>query len=424
LKICSLLWRQLYLSEDGSFYPCCLTRGFAEAEFLDEDGKPIKMEQTDALERAWNSPTLKKIRQEMIEGKEPSICGDCFQAEKRGDRSVRIKSNDLYLNSLFTSSVSTVPVSEIRSLDVRWGNICNLKCRMCSPDFSRALLSEHQEIYGRALDPKESHSLLNREWFRSESSVHSLANLENLDTVNFAGGEPLLVKQSTELLCKWVKNGRAKDISLSYNTNLTVLPEETLMLWPYFKDVKIFASIDAFREINSYIRFPSDWQKIEKNLRFLDENFARLGLSYLGIHSTLQIYSVFSFPDMVRWLRGFRNVHPYPDITILRRPEQFEINSMPRELKSLASEGLKTILPISIQNPKDSYFYHSIQAALLFLAEEGNASSWDRFLFVTRFFDSKRGQSVDLIPELAPYFSILQSDQVKQKNSFASREFC
>jgi MoaA/NifB/PqqE/SkfB family radical SAM enzyme len=418
VNICSLLWRQLYVSENGSFYPCCLSRGHADAEFRSESGEILKIDQPESLAQAWNSPTIVGLRKQLMQGEKPEICRSCFEPEARGDRSLRVKKNQEHLNSLGEKvSAANVPLADLRALDVRWGNLCNLKCRMCHPEFSRGLIAEHQEFFGMPIDSQKFVELRGSSWFHKGSSIKVLGELENLDMANFAGGEPLLVSESFGLLRKWVQSGQSKKISLSYNTNLTVLPEEAAELWREFREVQIHVSIDGYERSNSYIRYPSNWNKIERNLRELAENPQKYGVSYLGVHTALQIYSVFSFPRLVSWLKGIPFLHPYPDITVVTDPEYFDLRSMPLELKDLAISGLQELLPEKIHSPKDEYFRSSILAAIQFIREEGKTETWEKFLAITRYYDRKRGQNIASIPELAPYFFPVQGNDLENRES-------
>lgn len=420
MKVCSLLWRQLYVSENGSFYPCCLTRGNDQAEFLDENGMPIRVSDENSISKAWNSPTIQGMRSQMLEGKEPEVCGECFSAEKMGDRSLRVKNNEVFLSQMKPMIRSEkVPESEIRALDVRWGNICNLKCRMCYPDFSRLLLPEHQEIYGRAKDPKEAEEILSRDWFRRGNQWKEFPELENLEFLNFAGGEPLLIPESFELLERLVKSGKSKQITLTYNTNLTVLPAAAKELWPQFKEVKVSVSLDGYKEVNSYIRYPSSWEKIEKNLQELDQNFLSYGLSHLSVHSTLQIYNVFSFGLLLDWMKRFSFLHPYPDITYLTSPEHFDLRVLPKEAKFWAEEALMQVLPKEVNSPHDQYFHTAVMAAIQTMNSEDRSHLWSRFLEVTQYFDRKRSQAFPNFQNKNFIFPFSGTDPAKNESASA-----
>ena len=62
----------------------------------------------------------------------------------------------------------------------------------------------------------------------------------------FRVGEPLIIEEHKESLRSLVKNNKAKNIRLEYNTNLTTIPDEVFELWKNFKEIRIAASIDGF----------------------------------------------------------------------------------------------------------------------------------------------------------------------------------
>ena len=60
-------------------------------------------------------------------------------------------------------------------------------------------------------------------------------------------------------------NDLAGGIKLKYNTNLTNIPPKMIEYWSKFKRVQLNCSIDAVGHRDRYIRYPSSWEKVEKN---------------------------------------------------------------------------------------------------------------------------------------------------------------
>ena len=85
------------------------------------------------------------------------------------------------------------------------------------------------------------------------------------------GGEPLLIHQHYDFLNELVERGRAPFVTLEYNTNLSIVPEKALKLWEHFKKVKLGVSLDGVGPINDYIRHPSKWSVMERNLLKIDK---------------------------------------------------------------------------------------------------------------------------------------------------------
>ena len=92
-------------------------------------------------------------------------------------------------------------------------------------------------------------------------------NFKHLKQVNFLGGEPLIIKEHTDFLKQCIKHGIAKNMVLFYTTNLTVLKDELFDVWSEFRHVYLGVSIDGYKEVDDYIRYPSRWDRIEKNIK-------------------------------------------------------------------------------------------------------------------------------------------------------------
>ena len=70
-----------------------------------------------------------------------------------------------------------------------------------------------------------------------------------------------LIKRHFDILQTLVDKGRAKDISISYNTNGSIYPKDYIDLWKQFKSVQVFFSVDGVGERFNYIRHPNSLMK-------------------------------------------------------------------------------------------------------------------------------------------------------------------
>jgi hypothetical protein len=55
--------------------------------------------------------------------------------------------------------------------------------------------------------------------------------------------------------------GHAKDLELRYNSNGVEWRDDLFDLWKEFKSVRFHYSIDSIKEMNDYIRYPSEWRQ-------------------------------------------------------------------------------------------------------------------------------------------------------------------
>ena len=112
---------------------------------------------------------------------------------------------------------------------------------------------------------------MNYTWYQKGSFLESMRNqAEHIKELYFAGGEPLLIPEHYKILEFMVSTGASKNCILRYNSNGLEISDHLLELWNQFKQVKFNFSVDAVGEKNYYIRYPSAWDSVVKNLHKLD----------------------------------------------------------------------------------------------------------------------------------------------------------
>jgi glutamate-1-semialdehyde 2,1-aminomutase len=101
--------------------------------------------QTHRLEDIWNSLYMRGVRRDMLTGRHVAACSHCYLEEKAGVRSHRQLVNASWAGELGPLFDALVEESLCREHELPGGplyyqlmpgNLCNLKCRMCSPTFS------------------------------------------------------------------------------------------------------------------------------------------------------------------------------------------------------------------------------------------------------------------------------------------------
>ena len=188
----------------------------------DGDGRPFSFSVPGEVEAAWNSEFMKKLRRTMLQGGRPPECATCWRTRiPRRTRARAMEQNRLRgLDNVEkvakllagTSPDGHAPMN-IRFIDIRLGNRCNLRCRMCSPHSSRLMIEEFCEIERK--DPQEPwiQNYLTFDWYKEKEAWEKLEpHLTNLDRLHFAGGEPLIIKEGFEFLRRIIRTGNAKNI--------------------------------------------------------------------------------------------------------------------------------------------------------------------------------------------------------------------
>lgn len=314
---CALPWIHFATRPNGDMRLCCSANASGAGEnhtvglVKNEQGVPANFGR-DTPMSAWNNTYMKSVRTTMLNQEIPSSCSKCFQEEDKGIVSKRVwetatwMMDGLDIKELIndTQTDGTVP-EKLYYLDLRLGHTCNLKCIMCSPHDSSKWVADHKKVF-----PLFQHESLKRQmnwdeksfnnyWYENPSFWEELyKQIPNLKQVYFAGGEPLMIKEHKLFLKEIIRQGYADKILIRYNSNGLLLDNETLELWNSFKNVKFAVSIDDIEHRNHYIRYPTDWDVLVKNLHILDNTPSNV---HVSIATAIQVLNIKTLPELAKW---------------------------------------------------------------------------------------------------------------------------
>ena len=237
--------------------------------------------------------------------------------------------------------------------DLRFGNRCNLKCRMCGPTDSDSWYSEHikvwgtnffQDTHGKVKLIKKDNGVYETEnqdydWVSSPSFWRQIKNNASvIRHIHTVGGEPLLIDQHYELLSAIIKHGDPSNVTIEYNSNLTLLPDKALRLWKHFKRINIGVSIDGHRPVNNYIRYPSRFEKIERHLDTIDKSLDNVNV---WIATTVSAYNIFYLTNLIQWrmkkqfvkVNNIGSDNPLLTLHPLYNPKYLNVKMLPKLYK-------------------------------------------------------------------------------------------
>ena len=89
---------------------------------------------------------MQAVRNKMLIGERTDHCKNCYEYEDSGADSSRIRETNDWMQFLNLENLDDV-TAELVYYDIRNDNLCNLSCRMCSPQFSSQLEKEFKDIY-------------------------------------------------------------------------------------------------------------------------------------------------------------------------------------------------------------------------------------------------------------------------------------
>lgn len=324
---CVLPWIHFATRPNGDMRLCCSANASGAGEnhtvglVKNERGQPANFGRETPMS-AWNNEYMKDVRLTMLEGKIPASCSKCIAEESKGVASKRIWETGSWMEDGIdveelikqTEEDGTIP-EKLVYLDLRLGHTCNLKCVMCSPHDSSQWVGDHKKVYPlfQAKELKEQMQWdrkdFNNFWHENPDFWKEMyAQIPNLKQVYFAGGEPLMIREHKWFLEEIIRQGYADKILIRYNTNGLLIDNEIIELWKKFKKVKVGFSIDAVGDRNYYIRYPSDWATIERNLHTLDNTPDNIQVS---IATAIQILNIKHLADFVKWkiTQNFKKVN-------------------------------------------------------------------------------------------------------------------
>ena len=313
-------WIHLATHPHGGVTLCCIadhTNSESRAKNFDETGNPIWLTLgKDSIDDIMNSDYYKQTRLQMLNGEVPKACERCFIEEQNGIRSKRLEENENYKDFTIENAKSITNDSgkikvPMKFVELRLGNLCNVKCRSCNPASSTKWVKEYKELE-KNFDFVTSYRWVDDfSWIENDKFWDDLFdNSDELEMIYINGGEPTLVKKHWEYLDKLVEKDMAKNISLWYSINMTNLPPKTFDVWKKFKNVRISCSIDDIGARNLYLRYPTKWDSVLKNLNLL------LGEKYLDVSvcQTISFLNVFYMDEFYDYFHNHRKLHVHQNM--------------------------------------------------------------------------------------------------------------
>lgn len=435
---CPLPWIHFSTRPTGTHRVCCQANmGESRGIFKDDKGHEYNLGQ-DKITDSRNCQEVKDIRAAMLKGEWHPACTRCQQEEQSKIISRRQHENRNWADAFtfddaenVTNPDGTVIESHpIYFFDLRFGNKCNLKCRMCGPTDSDQWYDDYvattsyteftedtntkikliQNAIGKWQPVNDIYNWHEQDDFWLDLDEH----IPNMRKVYFAGGEPLLIDAHYDFLSKCIHAGQAHHMQLSYNTNITILPKRVLNLWPKFKKVKVNCSVDGIGQVNDYVRFPSKWSVIESNLKKADQLASRYPNIVLGITPAVSIYNVMHYPDLIHWfltkrLPNFdmRCFNPH----LVHVPEYLNIAALPPAAKELVKSRLESYIAtwdqtIEQLHPKyidvaTEFRVNILDGYISYMMGKDLSDHLPYFIEFTEKLDKKRNQSFkELEPNL------------------------
>lgn len=400
--------------EDGAVKACCRSH-------------PVGYIQDQTLEEIWNNDTMKRIREQVLNGERPAECAPCFNLEDQGVESLRQRHIagvipeariTLYPNALDALKNDYTMPFEIPTIEIKMNNLCNLKCRMCNPMDSTSW-NDWEEVESHY--KKEDNFLvqkINDLNLKNKPFLDSFVDTDNwwgsfekllpyFRRVEFAGGEPLMDPAHYKILDMLAPYGH--QIEIKYATNLTMLGKSNRTIWQYwpkFKSVAVNVSIDGISNSYEYVRGNASWSELVNNIRQIQTipNISRI----VGAVA-VQVSNVLILDKMIEYFLDKLGIVFYTNM--VQYPNVLSAQVLPAPLKALAImrlEDIKKRVPdfkYVKENPiLLNITLEQINGVINYINAVDQNDKWEDCIEFNQKLDKTRNQSfTEVTPEFKDY---------------------
>ena len=426
-NFCYAPFVHIYLHDKYDRKLCCLSK----------DGHDINKTIPTDLHEYWTSEFYQSARKKMIHDEVIPSCEHCYEREAAGEFSERDRYTEIWKDKnikldLIHGNQWGTPLD----IELRPGNLCNLKCRMCVPNASSQLDKEVKNNKSIFTSIYPSVNALETDGYidiNSDNIEYLLQRADQINQIKLLGGEPTIMPETIKILETLIEKN-ILDTFLHITTNCTNTNEQFLKLIQNFNNRCYNFSIDGIGKPLEYIRYPLRSNKVAGNIIVLCRNLSQ-GSS--AILHTLQAYSLKNTIDFLNWVVELHHILRESNetevdlqliVSDLKGPDWASIQCLPIDVRN------KWIDEIFNSNVLDDFsndfdevansdfllVQSNIEEVLHRLRADKTQYSMNLLIDATKRFDVVRRQHIkDFIPEIweimdQDYYNNL--DILKQSN--------
>ena len=347
---CVLPWIHMHPWPDGRVFTCCLS----------EHDTPVGNLNDQTLEEVYNSETMKKFRTAMLDNKKISNCNRCYEQEGYGHETLRMRSNEEFMQDHRDWDSKRDVVKSTREdgtvdggvnmtyVDMRFSNICNMRCRTCGPDLSSQWFNDAVDSkYNKTPDTAILQIKKGKTYDFMQTFDKYIPTIEKL---YWAGGEPLIMDEHWYIMNKLVENGQTHPSSpmrIFYNTNfkaLTYKDNDAIELWNKFDPncISVGASLDDSGVRGEYIRKGTIWSETVKNRQRMKDECPDIDFN---ISCTISMFNVLNI-DKFFWEMVDTDIIGIEDfaINILLGKHIHRCTVLPERFRKQAQENILRLI--------------------------------------------------------------------------------
>jgi MoaA/NifB/PqqE/SkfB family radical SAM enzyme len=319
---CTAPWNGITIRENGDVKTCC-------------EGNVVLGNINDrSIVDIIADKTIIKIKQDLLIGNLNNNCSSCQELEKKSGSSLRRHYNTYY------PTLS----NELKFLDIRWSNLCNLRCIYCTSDLSSSW-AEKLSISKVIKVVKHNYDQQLEEWI--------LKHADQLQELLLVGGEPLLMKQNYALI-KQISNNTRLSIITNLTYDLKNNPVKDILFNRPPDNTIWNISVENYEKQFEYVRTGAKWIQFKENIELLvnnNPNNIQLLMVY-GIFSALTLFDTVKY----YYSLGCKKIQVQP----LNENDAMNVFNLPIEILKVAYDQIiQTIAWRKEQLGQDYAYYAS-----------------------------------------------------------------
>lgn len=405
---CPLPFLQYSSFNDSYFRLCC--SAYEPEERIYTKGVPV--------DQTFNSSYMREVRRDLHNGIARPECNACYKVEARGggsDRKTSLHELGEDSRALVEESVrNDYLVKAPQILDLRVGNVCNLRCQSCFADLSTGVAQERRAMAAVPGSNFRAHSHSDRlpAGFVPEQISPVLDGVKMLRLI---GGEPMLSPEFKKLVQEVLQRDLAQNMQLKFHTNLTVLDEQLVRSLKEFEYVNLSFSVDGFGPMQEYLRYPSSWPKALLNLQTYMNCLSDARHVQLGFAVVIQATNLTSLVPLLEFTlkmnSEYRNGFRTRPI-LLVDPDYLNPGILPDFIKDLARQRMTDFAATLTVADREllKTFYSDFHAAL---EGQEDLALLGRYIQTTEEYDRTRRTDVRTV---FPEFQLIK-DYVKAQTT-------
>ena len=351
--------------------------------------------ETESPQQFFNSDHTKKFRKKLLDGEKLIECGVCQHQEKKSNNSHRIEFNKYYKiknnqpKEYYHKIINRLRITELKNplySDLHISNLCNLKCLSCNDKDSSKFHAENK-LLNNSKFPDKDFSTTKSKMLDAINSV--LTN--DLMFLDIRGGETLMVPEVKKVLTK-ISDERASKITLKIQTNGNIVPDDDWCnLFKKFKRTKVNVSVDAYRDDNHYIRYPSDWSKISETI----EKLKKQNVKFL-INTVVSNLNIMVIDKLFKWIQENNYLNYF---YIMDWPLHYRPTNLPQSLLNIAIKRLQ-----NLKKDFENLECHQKLDDLIEMCKTSDQTHWNSFCKEIIMRDNFRKNNVtNVIPEIGQH---------------------